>query len=641
MSETLFEKNLAVFRKKRPNLATLVDEAPALSEGIVIEPSKTGPVTAKYTGEKGVVYLHSRYDPWKDARRLVDKYDITELTTWVVLGCGLGYHLLELFDRTSVESIIVLVEPDLSLFREALHHHDWTKILESNRVVPLLGRDVSFYNALRPYIGTMLSNPVQLVGHAASLQREKVYFDKVRLEIQEVFVKTGMVSVITALSLPYISFENRMENLVHYVHSAGLDSLSGLFEGYPGIVVSAGPSLYRNYHLLEKFKNKAVIVAVSTMLKPMLDRGPVPDFSAVVDYHKISKRYFEGIDDSKDVVVLASPRVGYTAIDAYSGPMVFTYDDYCRILLNGMEQDKTFMDTGSTVAHAAFRLVQHLGCDPIIFVGQDLGFPDGLSHVPGTAIYTQWHAQLNRFNTYEMREWEHLARIRERMFKIKDVNGRQIYTDSQMFGYLREFERMFDSATQEIIDATEGGARMEGTRIMTLADAAEQYCAKEIPVVLREKLREVTQKQPMTKASIQIVKKELEARRKELCGLEKICAQAKKYLEKIAKRHEKDGPADDLVSKAQKLRADIKEYDHIYGMLSYIMPGDELTKTKQDRTIDAKKLSGLERQKAQAERDATFVRAILGQAKEMHKLLDRGERKLELVRRALDEEGLT
>ena len=56
--------------------------------------------------------------------------------------------------------------------------------------------------------------------------------------------------------------------------------------------------------------------------------------------------------------------------------------------LREMKLNKAKLPSGSTVAHLAYYLAEHLGCDPIIFVGQDLGFSDGL------AATTQEGAQL-------------------------------------------------------------------------------------------------------------------------------------------------------------------------------------------------------------------------------------------------------
>jgi hypothetical protein len=63
-------------------------------------------------------------------------------------------------------------------------------------------------------------------------------------------------------------------------------------------------------------------------------------------------------------------------------------NDFADGLIAEMKPDKTRLPSGATVAHLAFYLAEHLGCDPIIFVGQDLGFSDGLCYAPAPATKT-------------------------------------------------------------------------------------------------------------------------------------------------------------------------------------------------------------------------------------------------------------
>ena len=73
-----------------------------------------------------------------------------------------------------------------------------------------------------------------------------------------------------------------------------------------------------------------------------------------------------------------------------------------------MKLNKPRMPTGATVAHLAYYVAEHLGCDPIIFVGQDLGFSDGLCYTPGTSYEDVWRPELARFCTVEMKQWEQI-----------------------------------------------------------------------------------------------------------------------------------------------------------------------------------------------------------------------------------------
>ena len=116
-------------------------------------------------------------------------------------------------------------------------------------------------------------------------------------------------------------------NLPWYAASPGTARYKDAFAGYPAIVVSAGPSLHRNIEMLRQARGKAVIIAVSTVLRPLLRRGIKPDFAVVLDYHPISKKYFEDAPGDEDVRLVVDPKASYDAVDAHRGPKVVIHND--------------------------------------------------------------------------------------------------------------------------------------------------------------------------------------------------------------------------------------------------------------------------------------------------------------------------
>src|SRR5262249_52349373 len=119
-----------------------------------------------------------------------------------------------------------------------------------------------------------------------------------------------------------------------------------------------------------------------------------------------------------------------------------------------------------------------LGCDPIIFIGQDLAFTGHVYYAPGVAMHRAWTPELGRFVTLEMKEWQRIVRHRPILRKVDGADGRSLYTDEQMFTYLQQFERDFARAPQKIIDATQGGAAKRGTVAMPLSEAIASHCTK-------------------------------------------------------------------------------------------------------------------------------------------------------------------
>ena len=145
-----------------------------------------------------------------------------------------------------------------------------------------------------------------------------------------------------------------------------------------------------------------------------------------------------------------------------------------EVVARGVSGGRTGLKLGATVAHLSFYLAEFLGCDPIILVGQDLGFVDGLYYKPGTAIHETWGVELGRFNTLETKEWERIVRSKTILRKIPDIYGHPMYTEEQFFVYLQQFERDFAASRCKVIDATEGGAKKQGVEVMTLRKAIDQ-----------------------------------------------------------------------------------------------------------------------------------------------------------------------
>jgi spore maturation protein CgeB len=81
--------------------------------------ARNGQPSLQVTGVDGQIRaLHSLYDPEKEARSLVDQYSYAGEGHIVVLGLGLGYHVVELARRFSDAKIIV-VEPSSDIYEVA------------------------------------------------------------------------------------------------------------------------------------------------------------------------------------------------------------------------------------------------------------------------------------------------------------------------------------------------------------------------------------------------------------------------------------------------------------------------------------------------------------------------------------------
>ena len=106
--------------------------------------------------------------------------------------------------------------------------------------------------------------------------------------------------------------------------------------------------------------------------------------------------------------------------------------------------------TGGSVTTTALEVCIRMRCRRIVFVGLDLAYTNMQNHASGTS-YVRYNAKGNMI--------------------VKDIYGCDIPTAKNLHLYQKWIERRIqkeDAAGIEFIDATQGGARIEGTEIEDL-----------------------------------------------------------------------------------------------------------------------------------------------------------------------------
>jgi hypothetical protein len=614
-------RNLAALRRHEAGLADAVAQAPPLGP---LEPSRAGPPTTALPDDIGhLIQLASRVDPEREAERFVDVHLVDEPTVYVVVGLGLGYHVADLLRRWGAQDFLVVAEPRLDLVRSALERFDWSEPLSSGRLRIVADATKSaLFRQLHPLSAAILMG-ARLIVHPASARLAPEFEERFRAAFLD-FVSAAKVNVATAATNTAITVKNLLMNLPAYATGPGIDHLAGAAAGYPAIIVAAGPSLARNVHLLAEARDRAVIIAVATTLRLLLDRGIEPDFVTCLDFHEVSKRFFEGVPTTVGTHLVVEPKATWHVLDLWPGRMSVLGNDFLDECLRDAKPaiHRGRLPEGSTVAHLAFYLARYLGADPIILTGQDLGYSDGLYYMPGTAVHDTWRPELNRFWTLEMKEWERIARRRPTLRTIPDLHGRPMYTDDQMFTYLQKFEVDFQETKALVIDASEGGARKAGTTAMPLADALRQYAARPLPPELRARFapekgdgtlfceappRAVPQKgsRPLFPA-LEAIRRRIEETR----HIRQVCDESVELLERMRAVIADAGRAQPIFARIEALRGEIDEHPRPYRLVMTVGQIDQLRRFQADRRIGAAGLDGVEKQRRQIERDLEYIRGL-------------------------------
>ncbi|MBI4567414.1 MAG: DUF115 domain-containing protein [Planctomycetes bacterium] len=630
---TLLERNLLALARVLPHEAKRILDAPDFTP--LLTPARSGAMTLERAvpgaETAGPVLLHSRYDPGREARRAVEGLSLGPTDTVFLLGFGLGYTAAAIIATQSVEVSIVAIEAEPGHLRAALSLQDFTAEIAAGRLAfftPSAPGDA--LKLVEENVEIVFGGKAHFVDHEPSRRFAADYYRRCRGWLADA-VEHGRMLLATQMLLPARQFENFMGNVVDYVTSPGVRELAGVFRGLPGVLVGAGPSLAADLPLLREARERAIILAVSTALRPVAAAGITPHFTNLVDFHGVSARYFEDLGAAEGVPVFVDPLAAHEAVAACRGPKVFKDDPVLNHVLDLPDGVKGDLDAGGSVAHFGFALLEMLGCDPIILVGLDLSYAAGVTHVPGTAFYRQWRALLSPFCTFEMLELECLLRRRQGLHPVASTAGGVVYTNPDMHSYVRDLGLLAGRFKGRCINATPRGALIEHTVPVPLAEALRALPAR--PVQARAVAPKALDPDAR-RAALDHARAALRRRREEvaaaLAAYERLVPAATEAARRLAAEPEAD--VSRLAARVAEQKAAARACGRAHSLMVTMSRAVELARLRREREIRGRALAGADLARAEAERDAEFFSGLIARGREIAPALDRA---LSAVERAL------
>jgi hypothetical protein len=595
--------NLALLYGCDPELAARVDALP-FAQTPPLERTRDGAWTVRVTADDGrSIYAHSRVNPLAEARALVARLPAEDTSAFLLAGLGLGYHVTALTERGE-QPLVVVVEPDLGLLKAALTVTDFGALLREHRLVILTSADRAALHTRLERVNTDLMLGLRFVTPPTADRCHADVHAQVRALLLD-FIAYGKMQLVTLLRNARLTARNVAMNLPAYLRNPGVEVLRNRAAGYPAIVVGAGPSLARNIDQLGQWRGRAVVIAVQTVLQQLLARGVPPHFVTSLDFHDISANFFHGVGDFGETILVAEPKATPLVIDAFPGRKHLVRHPLVSDLLCDAAPPRDSLRSGTTVAHLSYYLAEYLGCDPIIFLGQDLSFTEGLYYAPGLPIERVWLPELNRFHTVEMKHWERIVRARGILRRVTDIHGRPAFTDDQMFTYAEQFMADFAQSTRRLVHACEGGMALAGMEYLTLRAAGERYCTRDLP-------RDLFALPPATDATPLVARAldELDARLGELAELRTIAGEMSTLLARLVELLDRPAEFNRVVARVDELRTRIQRYDRMYRVVTGVSQVGELRRYTADRRMGTVTEETPAVARRRLERDREFVAAF-------------------------------
>jgi hypothetical protein len=619
----VLERNLRAVARLSPAAAEAIRRASPRG-GVEILPAGDGSWTARVDGSLQA----STHEPMREGKLLAEQAPIESAACIVVMGLGAGHHVAALAERMNRSGAIFVYEPDVGLMRSIMEARDFSAWIDRSNVVVLVSEDQAAITGSVSGLEGLLAAGVKILEHPASQGRIGRERSEAFCGALTAVMRAVKTNVVTTFVQVETTLRNLLMNVDRYASLPGIADLAGAAKGLPSVVVAAGPSLERNIDLLADPANRAkvVVIAAQTVLKKLLAKGIKPDFVTALDYHEISRRFYEGLSaaDVEGVTLVVEPKANPAILSAFPGiircPAERVLDE---LLGSGLGREMGGLTPGATVAHLAYYLARYLGCDPVILTGQDLGFTDGQYYHAGAAIHRVWAGELNEFNTLEMLEWQRIVRSRNILHSAVDQLGRHIYTDEQMATYLVQFERDFAadaSAGKTTIDATEGGVRKNHTQVRVLRDVLAELPSRAERIRLPDATQDNEREGRVHRARL---RDRVAQVRRDAWNVEEISHKTADKLREMAVVQSDQKKIGTLIDQVHALRDEVLKLQPAYGLVGFLNQTGGFKRFQADRAIELdRSLTGLERQKRQIERDVTNVSWISDAARQLGSMLD-------------------
>jgi Tfp pilus assembly protein PilF len=464
-----YEANVALLKGHHPHIwQSIVASPPEPTGEILLSPGEKP--NLKITTASGKVgSLHRYENPEMETKHFLDM--VPEDSTGVVafLGLGLGYSPLQLLQHRPNVRHFVVFELHPGIFVRALRLMDLSPLLSDRRVTLSVGPEPDISKVFKSANRALQLENAHLLQHPPSFAVAPEAYGRLRDEVYEHINKLN-VSGATSVRFGHDFVSNRFRQLTSFHHNSYLlENLQDLFAGVPAILVAGGPSLDKNIHLLPRAKGKALIIAVDTALPALCRHGVLPDFVTSIDPQELTyEKVADVVPLVKGVSLISVPAVTTRVAKTFPAPGIFWLFSArsMEAWLNTLVGGKTLTAGAGTVAHANILSAVILKCSPIVLVGQDLAFPTTRSHAKHTVL-TDHRGMKTAQLSDENAMW------------VEGVNGGKVRTNRAFFSDKEYFERIVAENPNHYINATEGGAHIRGTEIMTLEEVLACFCQEE------------------------------------------------------------------------------------------------------------------------------------------------------------------
>ncbi|MGR3218344.1 MAG: 6-hydroxymethylpterin diphosphokinase MptE-like protein [Candidatus Anammoxibacter sp.] len=459
---SIYEKNIEALRKRNPKMAELVESIEIDEDEIKLVQTEGGDYRVLYRTENGeYTFINGDNDAQKRANDAVGQFCGLKKEGIVFLfGFEFGYLAEEILNKLEKEFILFVYEAVPAIFKKAIMTRDISDLIASERVHIVLGEDVDDFSVFQAVYGNINNGMFFVIKDHLSVHLNNDIYERFykRLREEKRLVDSCAATLIN-LSKEFVN--TYLSNIPSLLLNPSVNKLKDIFKDRPAIVVSAGPSIDKNLHLLRKAKGKAVIIAIDAVVPTLLPCGIIPDIIVGIDPVECNMVMFKDNPLLRNVPFVCLGQYTSEVVRLYPGPL-FVSNVENNIVYNWLKdllEDKGAIKCfGGSVAHFAFAVAEFMGSGVIALVGQDLSYSEYVHSKGFTGVMNA--GPVDHANSVQ----------------IQNIFGEKVFTKADLLAFKISFENEIKKFKGKVINATENGLLIDGAISMRLIDFIEEHC---------------------------------------------------------------------------------------------------------------------------------------------------------------------
>lgn len=392
-------------------------------------------------------------------------------------GLGNGVLIRLLFNEQRQR--IVVFEPELEIIFIVLNLLDFSSEIATQKLQIIYTKQISYMGVDSLFDSNKYSRVfVKTYDLLVTCPYYESYHDDI-LRINGYFIKAieqAVVSVGNDARDSVVGIYHHIANLPDALRTPSLKDLVLALRGRDSaIIISTGPSLHKQLPLLKKVAPYATLLCVDASFPILTKHGIKPDIVLSLErVQESAKFYTDTPKQAQKGVVFALTSIvhKHTKLALKGAKVCFSFRPFGYTSLFGFDE-YGYLGIGMSAANMAYELAMLAEFKQCIFIGQDLAFGDDGSSHSKDAIYGTQESQYKKEGIY-----------------VPRYGGEgQIETSKIWKLFLHFFEKDIARTppSMQVINATQGGARIAGTKELPFTQVVEsivQKAQKKPPLLL-------------------------------------------------------------------------------------------------------------------------------------------------------------